>query len=225
MLTEFALSMLLTAGIGGAQPAPVRYAHVVVVPQQQFPKNAQSIEATSEVNSRDREHLLRLHRAARNGDAAAQTELAVRYEMGWGVPIDIAASTAWLLNAVAQGDPNALAVMGVRYEQGLGVRRDLTEAVKYYREAADAGHARAMCYLGDMYLGGIGVPANHATAYRWHMAAIAAGDGRCGTHGKVSGQSLSPEMRATTEIEAKELARLCLRSCVGRCDAARDPIK
>jgi len=147
------------------------------------------------------------HRAATNGDAIAQTELAVRYEMGWGVPIDTSASTKWLLKAVAQRDANALAVMGVRYEKGLGVPRDLNEAVRHYREAADAGHARAMCYLGDMYLGGLGVHANHTDAYRWHVAAIAAGDERCGTHANASGMSLSPEMRAQTELEGRALAR------------------
>jgi TPR repeat protein len=139
--------------------------------------------------------------------AIAQTELAVRYEMGWGVPIDASASTKWLLKAVAQRDANALAVMGVRYEKGLGVPRDLNEAVRHYREAADAGHARAMCYLGDMYLGGLGVHANHTDAYRWHVAAIAAGDERCGTHANASGMSLSPEMRAQTELEGRALAR------------------
>lgn len=225
MRTELALSMLLAAGIGGVRPLPVRNTHVVADPVGQFPRNLQSIAAPSGVNSHDREYILKLHRAAKNGDAAAQTELAVRYEMGWGVAIDIAASTAWLLKAVAERHPNALAVMGVRYEQGLGVRRDPAEAVKYYREAADAGHARAMCYLGDMYLGGIGVPANHVDAYRWHMAAIAAGDERCHTHGKASGQSLSPELRATTEIEAKEVARLRLKSCVDHCGADRNSIK
>jgi TPR repeat protein len=140
-------------------------------------------------------------------DAAAQTELAVRYEMGWGVPIDIIASTNWLLKAVAQRHPNTLAVIGVRYEQGLGVGRDLQEAIKYYRAAAEAGHARAMCYLGDMYFGGIGVPPNHVDAYRWHVAAIAAGDERCDAHARASSKSLSREMRARTEREGRELAR------------------
>ena len=186
MRRELVLSMLLAAGIGGAQPAPGEHAL----------KSAASPSAVKKL----------MDKAVAN-DPVAQTELALRYEMGWGVPIDIVASTKWLLKAVAQRHPNALAVMGVRYEQGLGVRRDLSKAVKYYREAADAGHARAMCYLGDMYFGGLGVPPNHVDAYRWHMAAIAAGDERCDARGKASGQSLSREMRARIETEARQVAR------------------
>ena len=195
MRTEFALAMLLAAGIGGAQ----------------------SVDVTSDAKPKAGEHALKstaspsavkklIDKAVAN-DPVAQTELALRYEMGWGVPIDIGASTKWLLKAVAQRNPNALAVMGVRYEQGLGVGRNLAEAIKYYRAAADAGHARAMCYLGDMYFGGLGVPPNHVDAYRWHMAAIAAGDERCDAHARASSKSLSPEMRAKTEREGRELAR------------------
>lgn len=341
MRTELVLSMVLAARIGGAQPAPARYGHVVVLPievpygtvmpaeyrlalleqvSEQLPKSLQSADVSADLNPPAGEHVLKLlmvvtefnpagrttragagygfgstslkiharvidattcaliadgtaggndrgggvrgdliaatrevakdvarlvsrafdrpavsassrcdaedgvtavtarstappsgvkklMREAAANNAAAQTELAVRYEMGWGVPIDIVASTEWLRRAVGQREPNALAVMGVRYEQGLGVRRDLGEAVKYYREAADAGHARAMCYLGDMYFGGLGVPPNHVDAYRWHMAAIAAGDERCDARGKASGQSLSGEMRARIETEARQVAR------------------
>ncbi len=39
MLTELTLSMLLPAGIGGAQPAPVRYAHVALFPDSSFQRS------------------------------------------------------------------------------------------------------------------------------------------------------------------------------------------
>ena len=157
MRTELALPLLFAFGIGGAQPAPARYTQQV---SEQLPETLQSVNVASDatphagMSTASPSAVKKLMDKAAANDAVAQTELALRYEMGWGVPIDVVASTTWLLKAVAQRHPNALAVMGVRYEQGLGVRRDLQEAVKYYREAADAGHARAMCYLGDMYFGG-----------------------------------------------------------------------
>jgi hypothetical protein len=67
--------------------------------------------------------------AAKQGDAAAQASLGVRYATGDGVPQDDAEAVRWYRLAAAQGDAGAQNNFGAMYENGEGVPQDYVGSV------------------------------------------------------------------------------------------------
>ena len=70
--------------------------------------------------------------AAAAGHAAAQNALGNCYEMGEGVPKDLAAAEEWYAKAADQGNPLALRNLAKMHEEGLGVPRDPATASQLY---------------------------------------------------------------------------------------------
>ena len=60
-------------------------------------------------------------RAAGQGDAAAQSALALMLYNGEGTERDFAAAAAWYLKAAEQGEADAQFALGELYESGEGV--------------------------------------------------------------------------------------------------------
>ena len=80
---------------------------------------------------------LRLWRPlADQGNAYAQTQLGVMYELGRGVPKGNATAAAWYRKAAEQGYAIGQANLGHMYEEGLGVPRDYVQAYKWWSLAA-----------------------------------------------------------------------------------------
>ena len=75
-------------------------------------------------------------RAAKGGDAQAQTYVGEIYEQGMGVEPDFASAAQWYAKAAEQGDSRAMINLGALYETGRGVTKDLTRAMNLYREAS-----------------------------------------------------------------------------------------
>ncbi len=91
-----------------------------------------------------------MRRAADEGLADAQFEIAVRYALGKLVPLDPAAAREWYARAAAQKYAPALCNLATMEWQGLGGPSDLKSAEEHFRAAADAGFAQGAFGLGEV---------------------------------------------------------------------------
>ena len=123
-----------------------------------------------------------LRELAEVGDAAAQTELGLRYEDGRPVVQDYAVAVSWFRRAAEQGHAPGQAVLGFMYATGRGVQQNDAEAVRWFRRAAEQGHARGQNNLGVSYRDGRGVAQDDAEAVRWFRRAAEQGH----AHGQAS---------------------------------------
>jgi TPR repeat protein len=92
-----------------------------------------------------------LRRAAAEGSAEAQFELAQLYEKGLGVPQDAERALALYKQSAEQNFADALNDLGFIYFQGgLRVTRDPERALAYFEQAADMRHPQAMFNFAAM---------------------------------------------------------------------------
>ncbi len=91
-----------------------------------------------------------LRRAAEQGYARAQNNLAVKYRDGRGVEKDYVKSIKWRRKAAEQSYSRAQWGLGYMYKMGLGVKQDYAEAAKWYEKAIDQECPGAMNALGYM---------------------------------------------------------------------------
>jgi hypothetical protein len=110
-------------------------------------------------------------KAAEQGYAGAQHNLALIYHMGQGVPRDYAKAVKWYRKAAEQGYAGSQHTLGVLYESGEGVLQDAAEAARWYRKAAEQGYAGAQNNLGLLYESGQGVRLDFAEAVNWYRKA------------------------------------------------------
>jgi hypothetical protein len=75
-------------------------------------------------------------RAAEQGNATAQGNLARLYSQGIGIPKDDVEVAHWFLKCAEQGNATAQALLGSAYEYGHGVPQDKVEAYKWFDLAA-----------------------------------------------------------------------------------------
>ncbi len=90
---------------------------------------------------------------AENGDAKAQSILALMYSYGEGVPMDYRESVRWYRRAAEGNSSVAQYNLGMLYLEGKGVAQDTDEAVKWLAMAADGGHFRARSELAKLDAG------------------------------------------------------------------------
>ena len=96
-------------------------------------------------------------KAAEQGHADAQYELAWMYFNCNGVPCDEIQAVAWARRAANQNNARALYFLGYCCCHGRGgMPEDETQGVKWWRQAATLGYARAQYVLGDAYFNGRG---------------------------------------------------------------------
>jgi TPR repeat protein len=106
-------------------------------------------------------------KAAEQGNADGQVNLADCYARGVGVAKDEAEAVKWLRKAAAQGYSRAQCQLGYYYARGQGVAKDEVEAVAWYRKAAAQGYAEAQIQLGYLYTRGQGVTKDEVEAYAY----------------------------------------------------------
>ena len=80
-------------------------------------------------------------KAAEQGLAKAQNNLALMYYNGFGVPQDDKQAFKWYTKAADQGNAMAQYNLGLMYEDGEGVPQDYKQAVKWFSKAAEQGDA------------------------------------------------------------------------------------
>ncbi|MGO9062557.1 MAG: tetratricopeptide repeat protein [Candidatus Binataceae bacterium] len=112
-----------------------------------------------------------LNQYAGEGNAPAQTKLAILYDQGKGVEQSYSEALEWYLKAAQQNDTTACNNIGVMCFAGFGVQRDLEIARQWFVKAADLGSPGAMDNLGEMYARGLGVPQDNAEALKWFRKA------------------------------------------------------
>jgi len=81
---------------------------------------------------------------AENGDAAAQTLIAIMYEKGQGVKQNLEEATIWYGIAANSGNRDAQFAYALRLLRGQGVKQDLEEGFEMMEKAAIGGHPQAM---------------------------------------------------------------------------------
>jgi localization factor PodJL len=112
-----------------------------------------------------------LRAAALAGDAAADYEVAIRFDEGRGVPKSDDEAARWFERAAKQGLTLAQFRLGTLYEKGVGVKKDLVAARDLYLAAANKGNAKAMHNLAVLYAEGVNGPADYRTAAHWFRKA------------------------------------------------------
>ena len=89
-------------------------------------------------------------KAAEQGDAMAQYNLAQCYRKGYGVPQNYTEAVKWYRKAAEQGYAEAQFNLGGCYGKGEGVTKNYTEAVKWFKKAAAQGHSDAINVLKQL---------------------------------------------------------------------------
>jgi len=155
-------------------------------------------------------------KAAEQGDASSQLQLAKLYKDGKGVPQDFMEAETWYRTAflsfqalAEQGKANAQYWLGVLYAEGNGVSKNSVEAAKWYRKAAEQGDYGAQESLGMCYENGAGVEKDVVEAYKWynlsatHRYSIAAVQ-RDSLAEKMTTPEIAEGQRRTSEFLAKQ---------------------
>lgn len=112
---------------------------------------------------------LTLRRAAADGDASAQFEVAARLAEGKGIEQDFKGAVEWYLRSASTGFAQAQYRLGTHYERGLGVDRDPERARAWYQRAAEQGNVKAMHNLAVIDAG----KTSYSDAVRWFTEAAA----------------------------------------------------
>jgi len=115
-------------------------------------------------------------KAADQGYAPAQFNLAWMFGSVLGVGQDYVAAASWYRTAAYQGFAPAQFNLGAMYDTGEGVAQDYAEAVKWYRKAADQGLEKAQFNLGLKYDKGQGVARDRTKAIKWFREAADRGN-------------------------------------------------
>lgn len=114
-----------------------------------------------------------LPQRAEQGDAKAQSGLALAYLNGQGVPKDVGLARQWAEKAALQGHAEGQYILGSMYLAGTGVLQDFPTALKWFEKAAQQNHAAAQYRLGLAYYNGYGVGVDKTKAYFWFNLAAA----------------------------------------------------
>ena len=85
---------------------------------------------------RKQDYTTALRLAADQGDAGAQFNLGLMYDLGRGVPQDYAQAVKWYRLAADQGYARAQSRLGFMYSLGHGVPKDYVQAVKWFNLSA-----------------------------------------------------------------------------------------
>ena len=102
---------------------------------------------------------------ADQGNARAQYDSGLMYELGQGAPQHYAQALYRYLRAGKQANAGAQYELGERSRSGLP--RDQTQAAAWYSKAADQGHPVAQYNLGVIYERGQGVTQDYPRADVW----------------------------------------------------------
>jgi hypothetical protein len=111
--------------------------------------------------------------AAEKGDANAQTNAAVMYNLGIAKKVDVEEAHKWLARATAKGHGPAYFLLAEMHSEGRGVAKDETKATALYLKAAQKGWATAMLELASRYSMGKGIKRDYVQSYVWYTRAAA----------------------------------------------------
>ena len=122
--------------------------------QKQQKEEAEHIfnEGVAAYNTKDYAKALSLfEKAAEQGDAAAQCNCGLIYDLGKGTAVDKAKALYWYEKAAEQGNIQAQCNCGWMYDLGEGTAVDKAKALYWFEKAAEQGDAQALFLCGWMY--------------------------------------------------------------------------
>jgi serine/threonine protein kinase len=107
-------------------------------------------------------------RSVLKGDAEAQANLGVMYELGYGgLKKDISKAKYWYEKSVLSGNSIGEYRLGILYYNGLGGKQDLFKAFDLISKSANKGHPLAEFKVGELFEKGDGTPKNESQAIYW----------------------------------------------------------
>jgi Sel1 repeat len=110
---------------------------------------------------------------AEQGDARAQSAIALMYYQGNGVPRSDSEALQWFRRAAERGNARAQFNLGVMYSEAQGVPQDQAVAAKWYRLAAEQNYPQAQYNLGLWYAQDEGGSPDYVAAHMWfNLAAV-----------------------------------------------------
>ena len=151
---------------------------------------------------------------AEQGDAFAQYNVGLMYEIGRGVLQDYAEAVRWYRLSAEQGNARGQANLGGMYDTGQGVLQDDAEAVRWYHRAAEQGDARGQANLGAMYAVGQGVLQDIVLAHMWFNIASVNGSDKAPQRRALAVEKMTREQIA----DAQTRARVCMSSGYQDCE-------
>ena len=152
---------------------------------------------------------------AERGNAEAQFNLGVMYQIGYGVAQDYKTAVKWFTLAAEQGAAFAQLWLGLMYKVGRGVAQDYKTAVKWYTLAAEQGNASAQSNLGHMYAEGQGVAQDYVKAHMWFNIAAIDGSSKNAAPNRVN---VATKMTPAQIEKAQEAASRCIKQNFKNCD-------
>lgn len=109
---------------------------------------------------------------AKNGDSRAQAKLALMYEQGNGLKLNIEESIKWHIKAAEGGESESQAKIAGFYLRGSnGFKKDIWKAMKWFRKAAVQGNSESVANIAYMFYEGIGVKQDYIEASKWYKKA------------------------------------------------------
>lgn len=113
---------------------------------------------------------------AESGDAKAQFNLGLCYDVGMGTSPNHDEAFKWFKKSAEQGNAFGQMNLGRCYDMGIGTGRNYREAVKWFKKSADQGNVMGMSYLSAYYDSATGVDRDLREALKWATKAEAKGD-------------------------------------------------
>ena len=153
---------------------------------------------------------------ANKGDAEAQDNLGLMYELGGRVAQNDTEAVAWYRKAAEQGHAQAPYNLGLMYRKGHGVPQSDTEAVAWFRIGAKQGVASAQTYLSMMYQNGRGVSQDTVKAHMWASLAVLNGDSN--SMADAIRDESAKRMTPSQLSQAQAMAQQCRASHYKNCD-------
>lgn len=111
-------------------------------------------------------------RAAKNGNAEGQYNLALAYQKGRGVKENKEEAFKWYQKAASQGFAQAEHNLGSMYRDGVTVKKDLVKAFNLYSESSKQGLANSLANLGVIYFNGEGAKQDKVLALAYTLMAF-----------------------------------------------------
>lgn len=141
----------------------------------------------------------RMAKAAEEGNAAMQVQLAVAYIFGQMGEKQPDKAIPWLRKAASADNSEGQFRLGVAYHYGQGIAVDKSEAARWYKLAISKGHSMALNNLGVLYRDGAGVATDRTEA--WALFDLAGKKGN--DLGNANRGKLEPELTTEQLAEAR----------------------
>ena len=115
-------------------------------------------------------------KAAKEGLAIAQFDVATMYEEGLGVSQDHTQAILWYTKSAEQGNSDAENNLGRIYYEGKHIKQDLEKAYELFKSASEDNQLESFSNLAYMYDNGEYVQEDDAHAFRLYFIAAENGD-------------------------------------------------